>query len=138
MTNTPQQLHIPVLLDAVLDLLKPQADQNYLDLTAGYGGHAQAVIACIGNTKLATLVDRDDFAIEQLRSLEQDGARLMHTDFHSAAQELAESNEQFDMILLDLGVSSPQLDKPDRGFSFMHDGARRGMDFTPSRRDCGD
>jgi len=120
--TTPQQLHIPVLLDAVLDLLKPQEAQNYLDLTAGYGGHAQAVIARIGDANLATLVDRDEFAISQLKELEQNGACLINTDFLSAVNQLVEADKQFDMILLDLGVSSPQLDKAERGFSFMHDG----------------
>jgi 16S rRNA (cytosine1402-N4)-methyltransferase len=123
MTNTPQQLHIPVLLDAVLDFLKPGAGENYLDLTAGYGGHAQAVIARIGQANLATLVDRDEFAIAQLENLAEKGASLIHSDFYKAAQELVNQNAQFDMILLDLGVSSPQLDQPERGFSFMRDGA---------------
>ena len=122
MTKTPQQLHIPVLLERVLDLLKPARNENYLDLTAGFGGHARAVIARIGRANLATLVDRDDFAISQLKHFEQTGARLIHSDFFHAAEELAKNGEQFDMILLDLGVSSPQLDLAERGFSFMHDG----------------
>ena len=75
--TTPQQLHIPVLLDATLDLLHPGKGESYLDLTAGYGGHAQAVIARIGSANLATLVDRDAFAIGQLESLGQQGARLI-------------------------------------------------------------
>ena len=66
---TPQQLHIPVLLDAVLDLLKPEQGDRYLDLTAGYGGHARSVIAGIGSADLATLVDRDEFAIANLQRL---------------------------------------------------------------------
>jgi 16S rRNA (cytosine1402-N4)-methyltransferase len=123
MTNTPQQLHAPVLLDAVLDLLEPKEGECYLDLTAGYGGHARAVIARAGNAKLATLVDRDIYAIEHLEDLEQGGARLMHSDFYRAAEKLIADGEQFDMILLDLGVSSPQLDLAERGFSFSHDGA---------------
>jgi len=123
MKNTPQQLHIPVLLDAVLNLLKPKTGERYLDLTAGYGGHAQAVIARIGDGRLATLVDRDDFAIANLKNLESDGARLMHSDFYRAAEDIAASGEQFDMILLDLGVSSPQLDMAERGFSFSHNGS---------------
>jgi 16S rRNA (cytosine1402-N4)-methyltransferase len=121
MKNTPQQLHIPVLLSAVLDLLKPQQGESYLDLTTGYGGHARAVIARVGGANLATLVDRDDFAISELADLEQDGAHLMHSDFLSAAKKLVEAGEQFDMILLDLGVSSPQLDMAERGFSFSKD-----------------
>jgi len=116
--NTPQQLHIPVLLDEVLDSLKPKEGENYLDLTAGYGGHAREVIARIGAENLATLVDRDEFAISNLRDLKQKGARIIHSDFLSAAEELKIEGAKFDMILLDLGVSSPQLDRLERGFSF--------------------
>ncbi|MCL2280851.1 16S rRNA (cytosine(1402)-N(4))-methyltransferase RsmH [Candidatus Saccharibacteria bacterium] len=131
MKNTPQQLHIPVLLDAVLDLLKPKAGERYLDLTAGYGGHAQAVIARIGDGHLATLVDRDELAITELKNLERNGAKLIHSDFHRATKNLAAAGEQFDMILLDLGVSSPQLDMAERGFSFSHNGA---LDMRMDRR----
>jgi 16S rRNA (cytosine1402-N4)-methyltransferase len=120
--NTPQQLHVPVLLQAVLDVLKPQRGDNYLDLTAGFGGHASSVIAAIGNATLATLVDRDETAIAALRPLKEAGARVLKNDFGGAAQQLSEAGEQFDLILLDLGVSSPQLDIADRGFSFAQEG----------------
>ena len=123
MKKTPQQLHIPVLLERVLDLLKPKTGETYLDLTAGYGGHAREVIARVGNANSSVLVDRDDFAIEHLRDLEEQGARLIHADFFAAAKELTKMSERFDMILLDLGVSSPQLDTADRGFSFLKNGA---------------
>ena len=116
--NTPQQLHIPVLLGAVLDFLKPKEGESYLDLTAGYGGHAREVIARIGAENLATLVDRDEFAISNLRDLEQKGVRVIHSDFLNAAKRLKVESAKFDMILLDLGVSSPQLDQSERGFSF--------------------
>ena len=121
MKNTPQQLHIPVLLSSVLDLLSPKQGETYLDLTAGYGGHARQVIARIGGANLATLVDRDNFAIEHLADLKEQGARLIHADFLAAAKELVEADKQFDMILLDLGVSSPQFDMAERGFSFAKD-----------------
>lgn len=119
----PQQLnHIPVLLHAVLALLMPKKGDTYLDLTAGFGGHAQAVIRKIGAASLATLVDRDQTAITALESLRQEGARVIHQDYAAAAQVLLEVHEQFDMILLDLGVSSPQLDVLERGFSFTYNG----------------
>jgi 16S rRNA (cytosine1402-N4)-methyltransferase len=92
--------------------------EHYLDLTAGYGGHARAVIARVGDANLATLVDRDEFAIEHLQDLAEQGSRIIHADFASAAQDFAKAGETFDMILLDLGVSSPQLDRAERGFSF--------------------
>jgi 16S rRNA (cytosine1402-N4)-methyltransferase len=119
MKHTPQQLHLPVLLPAVLDVLAPQKGDHYLDLTAGFGGHASAIIAKIGDAHLATLVDRDETAIAALTPLEQAGARVLKQDYLGAAQALNEAGERFDAILIDLGVSSPQLDNAERGFSFM-------------------
>lgn len=120
--NTPQQLHQPVLLERTLDLLAPKKGESYLDLTAGYGGHARQVIDAIGDAHLATLVDRDDFAIQHLTALQEAGARVLKSDYAAAAKNLAGAGESFDMILIDLGVSSPQLDIAERGFSFMQDG----------------
>jgi len=115
-------LHVPVLLDATLDLLHPNKDENYLDLTAGYGGHASRILERTTNYTESVLVDRDDFAIEHLDAFSQKGTRLMHTDFLAAAKQLVEEGKQFNLILLDLGVSSPQLDISSRGFSFMNEG----------------
>lgn len=120
--NTPQQLHQPVLLQATLDVLAPKRGENYLDLTAGYGGHASKVIGAIGDAHLATLVDRDEFAIKALQPLAEAGARVLKNDYASAARQLHGAGELFSMILIDLGVSSPQLDIAERGFSFMQDG----------------
>lgn len=121
MNNTPQQLHVPVLLSAVLDVLRPQPGENYLDLTAGFGGHATAVIAATGRPDRAVLVDRDQTAINALQPLAKAGARVIHGDYASIAWSLAQDGERFDMILIDLGVSSPQLDTEGRGFSFRFD-----------------
>ncbi len=125
----PQQLHQPVLLDSVLQFLKPQGGESYLDLTAGYGGHAEAVISRIGDAHLATLVDRDDMAIKYLQPIKKQGAKLLHTDFVTAVKNLVADKRQFDMVLADLGVSSPQLDNTERGFSF------RGNDLLDMRMD---
>jgi 16S rRNA (cytosine1402-N4)-methyltransferase len=118
----PQQLHLPVLLEATLLQLAPKKGETYLDLTAGYGGHAREAIELIGAASNATLVDRDDFAIEHLQDLADKGARIIRNDFASAVQILADRGEQFDLILIDLGVSSPQLDNQDRGFSILRPG----------------
>lgn len=114
-------LHIPVLVEDVLELLDPKEGEAYLDLTAGYGGHAKRIAEIIG-WKNTTLVDRDSNAIAELRPFEEAGAELIHRDFLTAARELAERGRQFDMILVDLGVSSPQLDRAERGFSIRQDG----------------
>lgn len=121
--HPPQHaLHVPVLLEKTVELLHPQLGDSYLDLTAGYGGHATAILSETQNPKEAVLVDRDENAIAELQNLKEKGAVLLHTDFVSAAQQLIDEGRQFNIVLVDLGVSSPQLDRADRGFSFSHDG----------------
>lgn len=126
-----QNLHVPVLLEATLDSLHPIEGENYLDLTAGYGGHAERFLEATKNFSDSVLVDRDDYAIARLSRFEQEGVRLMHTDFVSAAKALVEEGKQFDIVLADLGVSSPQLDQGERGFSFKNSGP---LDMRMDRR----
>lgn len=116
--------HIPVLLDEVLDVLAPQSGETYLDLTAGYGGHAQQVVQKTGKGGLVVLVDRDQNATKHLGELfkNESSIEIVHDDFLSASKRLQEENKQFDMILADLGVSSPHLDNANRGFSFSKEG----------------
>lgn len=113
--------HIPVLVEDVISLLQPKENETYLDLTAGYGGHASRIAAVTG-WKNTTLVDRDPNAQAVLRTYQKQGARLLDCDFLSAAAGLVADGTTFDMILVDLGVSSPQLDRAERGFSIRHDG----------------
>ncbi len=121
--HPPQKiLHVPVLLDSIIDLLKPSKSESYLDLTAGYGGHASRFLEITGNYADSVLVDRDDFAIQHLKSFSDLGARLIHSDFVAACQQLINEERTFDMVLIDLGVSSPQLDSSERGFSFTNSG----------------
>ncbi|HJP80813.1 MAG TPA: 16S rRNA (cytosine(1402)-N(4))-methyltransferase RsmH [Candidatus Saccharimonadales bacterium] len=123
--------HVPVLLDASLDALHPIQGENYLDLTAGYGGHAGAFLAITENYVDSVLVDRDEYAISQLERFTKKGVTLLHTDFASASQQLVNEGKQFNIVLVDLGVSSPQLDKGERGFSFTHNGP---LDMRMDRR----
>lgn len=122
MTTQNNDYHIPVLLESVLDVLAPRSGERYLDLTLGYGGHARRILQLTDTTDTAVLVDRDDFALSTNADLKEQGARLVHSDYHAAAQRLAREHETFDVILMDLGVSSPQLDQPERGFSFQAEG----------------
>ncbi len=113
--------HQPVLLESVLAVLAPKIGETYLDGTAGYGGHAAAVIDRTEASGQAILVDRDINAIRYLSERFGDAAKIIHADFLEGAERLLEEGNQVDMILLDLGVSSPQIDNPDRGFSFKAD-----------------
>jgi 16S rRNA (cytosine1402-N4)-methyltransferase len=112
--------HTPVLLEKVIELLAPQAGDRYFDGTAGYGGHAEAMIRRITPGGSALLVDRDAASVTALR--DQFGGspdvEIRQQSFAQAAQQSREEGRQFEIILLDLGVSSPQLDNLERGFSF--------------------
>lgn len=119
-TNHHNNSHVPVLLDDVIKLLSPKPHESYLDLTAGYGGHASKVLDIVGDENKLTLVDRDIHAISFLKS-RFTAAELIHKDFANAALELVKKQKAFDMILIDLGVSSPHLDNGERGFSFQLD-----------------
>ena len=118
-----EELHKPVLLSEVLEVLKPRLGESYLDLTAGYAGHASKILDLTRNYKESVLVDRDSFAIEFLKGkYESEPLEIVNEDFYSAALKEVECGKTFDIILADFGVSSPQLDDSVRGFSFSKDG----------------
>ncbi len=121
-SNETELLHIPVLLEKVIELLSPKTNETYLDLTAGYGGHARAILAKTGNASKMTLVDRDNFAIQQLESFRELGAKVVHDDFAHFIRSAIAGAKRYNMVLVDLGVSSPQLDKAERGFSLKRNG----------------
>jgi 16S rRNA (cytosine1402-N4)-methyltransferase len=102
--------HVPVLLQETIELLDPKIGESYLDMTAGYGGHASEILKRTNG--VATLVDRDENAISVLQGLFgiNEQVVLRHEDFLQAAKKLTEEHQTFDMILADLGVSSPHLD----------------------------
>lgn len=103
----------------VLQVLDPKPGQRYLDVTAGYGGHSSLVLERTLVPDQAVLVDRDQMAIDRLHDVFQgSGVQILHQDFLSAAQELSKQERTFDLVLLDLGVSSPHLNTASRGFSF--------------------
>ncbi|MDO4967726.1 MAG: 16S rRNA (cytosine(1402)-N(4))-methyltransferase RsmH [Candidatus Saccharibacteria bacterium] len=117
-----EELHKPVLLSEVIANLDPKPGESYLDLTAGYAGHAKKILAVTQNYKGSSLVDRDDFAVDYLTKNLPSEVQIIHDDFYRATQLLIECGKTFDMILADFGVSSPQIDRSDRGFSFLNDG----------------
>ena len=116
------EIHIPVLLNDVVRSLAPKPGERYLDLTAGYGGHADKILEVTQNYNAAVLNDRDQNAIDYLKAKYQKVKPIFtHDDFYSTALRLVENGEKFGMILADFGVSSPQLDNLERGFSFAKD-----------------
>jgi len=119
-------MHQPVLLEEVVELLKPAAGGIYLDGTVGGGGHAAAILKRTGPTGKLIGLDCDDEAIARAgERLAEFGpqVRLIHGRYEDM-EELATGAgvKQLDGVLLDMGVSSQQLDTPERGFSFMKDG----------------
>ena len=118
-----EELHKPVLLSEVLEVLQPRRGESYLDLTAGYAGHASKILDVTQNYKAAVLVDRDANAIKVLEGKYLSSPmRIVQSDFYNAVLQEIECGNAFDMILMDFGVSSPQLDNAERGFSFAKDG----------------
>ncbi len=117
--------HIPVLLHEALTALCIQHDGVYLDCTFGRGGHSRAILTELGANGRLIGFDRDPSAVAVARNLAQEDPRfeVVHTAFselETALDSLAVSRVHG--ILMDLGVSSPQLDEAERGFSFQADG----------------
>jgi 16S rRNA (cytosine1402-N4)-methyltransferase len=118
--------HLPVLLDEVIENLAIKPDGIYVDATFGRGGHTQAIVSQLSPKGRMLALDKDPEAIAHARELFAGDARfsIQHGSF-SFLQKYLERMDCFgkvDGILLDLGVSSPQLDNAERGFSFMRDG----------------
>jgi 16S rRNA (cytosine1402-N4)-methyltransferase len=118
--------HVPVLLQEAMEALQPASPKSYIDATVGLGGHAQAILELSSPEGRLLALDADSQALERARArLARFGARVVfahawHTDLAETAQSLGFA--EVDGILLDLGVSSLQLDDVQRGFSFQQDG----------------
>jgi len=118
--------HTPVLLDEVLAGLAIRPDGRYCDATFGRGGHTAALLAALGPAGRIVAIDRDPEAIRAGRQRFAGEARLtlVRGSFGPLEERVraAGMEGELDGVLLDLGVSSPQLDDAGRGFSFMQDG----------------
>jgi len=125
--NTPAGMHISIMVKEILEVLDIKPGQIGLDATLGYGGHTQAMLKCLENKGHIYALDIDSIEIVKTRErLEKLGygadiLTIKHLNFANI-DEVAEQAGKFDFVLADLGVSSMQLDNPDRGFSFKKDG----------------
>ena len=123
MSNTA---HVPVLLEAVLDGLRIRKDGVYVDGTFGRGGHSAAILGALGDSGRLIAIDRDPQAIAAAGKELMDDPRfeLIRGECAEVARFIGDRNltGKVDGLLLDLGVSSPQLDEAGRGFSFLRDG----------------
>lgn len=128
--------HVSVLLDEAVQALAIQPAGRYLDGTFGRGGHSRAALCLLGGEGRLLGFDKDPQAIAAGQALAAEDPRfeIVQRSFAELGDELVSRgwSGQVDGVLLDLGVSSPQLDDPERGFSFMQDGPL-DMRMDPSR-----
>lgn len=135
MTTEPEQVetaavqprvHTPVMLREVLEALAPRSGGVYADATAGAAGHSRAILEASAPDGRLIAIDRDPYAVELASAaLASFGARavVVHGDYEDLAEILrAHGAERVDGLVADLGVSSPQLDRAERGFSFARSG----------------
>ena len=126
--------HVPVLAREVRELLAVRPGETVVDATFGAGGHAGLLVADLGGQGRLIAIDRDPAArpyFEHLRRTTQIQTRFLRGDFALVLQQLAGNGVEADAILLDLGVSSMQIDRPERGFSYAAD-APLDMRMDPS------
>ena len=126
--------HVPVLAEEVLAALAPKPGSTVIDCTFGAGGHSTLLAARLRGEGKLIAIDRDPTVapyFERLRRGTTAKVRLLHGEFSNVLTQLAENGVRADAILLDLGVSSMQLDRPERGFSYAAD-APLDMRMDPS------
>ena len=127
MNGTASWSHTTVLLTEAVQALVAQpagvlVDGTYVDGTFGRGGHSRAVLAQLGPQGRLVAFDKDPEALAEAATITDPRFRICHASFADMAAELSSLGfTQVDGVLLDLGISSPQIDNPERGFSFRHD-----------------
>jgi 16S rRNA (cytosine1402-N4)-methyltransferase len=119
---TRSAAHVTVLLEEAVEALAIKADGVYMDATFGRGGHSRRILAELNEKGRLIAVDRDPDAIDAGRAINDSRFRLVHRAFGEIAEAAHEAGAyDVDGILFDIGVSSPQIDDGERGFSFRHD-----------------
>mgnify|MGYP003110509372 CR=1 FL=1 len=121
-TTTPQ--HVSVLLEESIAALVIDPQGTYIDATFGRGGHTRALLQKLGESGRVIALDQDPQAIAAAEQIDDPRFSIIHTPFSRLADVITQHqlDHQVTGILFDLGVSSPQLDDAERGFSFMRDG----------------
>lgn len=121
--STSASAHISVLLQESVDALGIRADGHYLDATFGRGGHSREILQRLGEKGRLYAIDRDPQAAAAAKEIDDPRFVFAKAPFSLLDKVFDEVGEEtLDGVLFDLGVSSPQLDSPERGFSFRHDG----------------
>jgi 16S rRNA (cytosine1402-N4)-methyltransferase len=118
------QTHVPVLAGELIALLDPKPGDVAVDCTVGGGGHARLIAERIGSTGLLVGIDRDPAAEERFAELAAEvpcRTRFVRSDFATALSQLREEGLEADLVYLDLGMSSMQVDTCTRGFSYTYD-----------------
>ena len=116
-------LHKTVLLEEAVEALRIKADGTYVDATFGRGGHSRAILARLGSAGRLIAIDRDPEALAFAKRIVDSRLTVFQAEFGRIGRVIADADvEEVDGVLLDLGVSSPQLDSAARGFSFRFDG----------------
>jgi 16S rRNA (cytosine1402-N4)-methyltransferase len=126
--------HVPVLADEIVATLDPRPGETVVDATFGAGGHSTLLAGRLRGEGKLIAIDRDPTVapyFERVRRASAVKARLLHGEFSATLRQLADNGVRADVILLDLGVSSMQLDRPERGFSYAVD-APLDMRMDPS------
>lgn len=125
--STPAGMHISICVNEVLDILKIKPGETGLDATLGYGGHTRRMLECLNSKGHIYALDIDPIEIVKTKErLEDQGfgediLSIRQINF-AKAYVVAEEAGGFDFVLADLGVSSMQIDNPERGFSYKHEG----------------
>jgi 16S rRNA (cytosine1402-N4)-methyltransferase len=123
MSPSPR-IHVPVLATELVDLITPGAGETVVDCTFGGGGHARLVAERIGPGGTLIAIDRDPVAgqrFEQFAAEAPCRTRFIATEFSAALKSLQDEGIRADSLYMDLGMSSLQVDAPERGFSYSHD-----------------
>lgn len=118
---SPSYGHEPVLIEEVMDLVDPRPGEVIVDCTFGAGGHARRLAPALAASGRYLAIDRDPQAFEHYELFREEvacGTAFAHADYADGLDDLLDTGRSADVVLMDLGLSSMQIDRPERGFSY--------------------